>query len=263
MTKRKDVFQLGIYAYGVAAIALGLVGFGWRDFAANWQHVRPNVPYHLALALIAAACEVVGGAALLWRKSARAGAALLVITFAVFTALWIPDIGRHPLVYDNWGNFFEELSAFLGGLCAFAVLAPHGSAWRGKARIIARVYGICVISFGVVHITAFRAVVAFVPAWIPPSQRFWAAATTVCFFLAAIAILSGIFATLAARLLAIMIFGFELFVWLPRVAATPHLHFYWSGNVIDTLLGAAAWVIADALAASRRPEPAREEATVA
>jgi uncharacterized membrane protein len=263
MANRRAVPHLGIYAYGIAAILLGIIGFAWRDFATNWQHVQPGVPYRTALALIAAACEILGGAALFFRRTSRAGAALLSVLFAVFTALWIPDLLRAPLVYDNWGNFFEELSAFLGALTAFAVLAPRGAVLDGTAPLISRIYGICPISFGLDHIIYFAGVVSFVPAWIPPGQRFWAVATTVCFFLAAAAILSGILAGLAARLLTVMIIGFELLLWLPKLIAAPHEHFNWGGNGIGILLAAAAWVVSDVLVASRQPAPVPEQTTVA
>lgn len=38
MDNRKIVSNLGIYVYGVAAIALGITGLVWGDFATNWQH---------------------------------------------------------------------------------------------------------------------------------------------------------------------------------------------------------------------------------
>jgi hypothetical protein len=43
-----------------------------------------------------------------------------------------------------------------------------------------------------------------VPKWIPPGQHFWAVATGVAFLLASAAILSGVLAVLAARLLTVM-----------------------------------------------------------
>ena len=262
MANRRAVPHLGIYALGIAAILLGLIGFAWRDFASNWQHVQPAVPHRTALALIAATCEILGGAALLFRRTARAGAALLSVLFAIFTVLWIPDVLRAPLVYDNWGNVFEELSAFIGALTAFAVLAPRGSAFDGKALLISRIYGICPVSFGLDHIIYFGGVVSFVPAWLPPGQRFWTVATTVLFFLAAAAILSGILAGLAARLLTAMIILFELLVWLPRLIGAQHEHFYWDGNGIGILLGAAAWVVSDVLVTSRQPVPEHAAVTV-
>ncbi len=60
------------------------------------------------------------------------------------------------------------------------------------------------------------------PRWIPPGQMFSAIATTIFFALAATSLLSGRSALLASRLLAGMLVGFGLLVWLPAPFADPH-----------------------------------------
>jgi hypothetical protein len=74
----------------------------------------------------------------------------------------------------------------------------------------------------------------------------------VFFFMAAAAILSGILAGLAARLLTAQIVGFELLVWLPKLVAAPHQHFNWAGNAICIAIAGGAWVVADELSATRK-----------
>jgi hypothetical protein len=37
--------NLGKYVYGAGAIALGVIGLVWTDFATNWQRVQGNVPH--------------------------------------------------------------------------------------------------------------------------------------------------------------------------------------------------------------------------
>jgi hypothetical protein len=59
---------------------------------------------------------------------------------------------------------------------------------------------------------------------------FWAIVTTIAFVLAAIALLSGRSALLAARLLTAMLIGFGLLVWLPAPFADPHKMINWAGN---------------------------------
>jgi hypothetical protein len=84
---------------------------------------------------------------------------------------------------------------------------------------------------------------------------FWANVTTIGFFMAAGAILSGVFAPLASRLITAEIVGFELLVWIPRLIADPHDHFNWAGNGISIALSGAAWVGSDSIcrAAKRAP----------
>jgi len=224
--------RLGIYVYGAAAIALGVIGIVWSDFATNWQRVQQDVPHREALAYIAAVCELCGGAAIFWRRTARAGALTLVILYSVFVLLWVPKIVGSP------------------GVVAFLSLAKRDSL-VARAPQVSRLFGICAISFALYHLFYLRGTASFVPKWIPPGQVFWAVATAVCFLLAAGAILSGILAGLASRLLTAMICGFEILVWVPQLFSAPHVHFSWAGNGIGLALAGAAWVIADALSAPR------------
>ena len=103
-----------------------------------------------------------------------------------------------------------------------------------------------------VHLLNLAGVATWVPKWLPPGQMFWATATAIGFLLAAAAILSGIQAGLASRLLAAEIMTFEVFVWAPKFIAAPHEHFYWAGNAISLAMIAAVWVVSDALKEPRR-----------
>lgn len=245
--------KAGLYIYGLSAIALGVVGLVWSDFATNWQRVSADVPHRLELARITAVYEIGAGFAVLYRRCARAGMLLLAALYLVFAVLWAVHVFAVPTVYDNWGNLFEELSLVTAGLAAFAWLAPEGSPWKRRACGITRLYGICVISFGLDHLFYLSGAASFVPRWIPPGQRFWILATAVCFLLAALAILSGFLAVVATRLLAVMIMGFEILVWLPRLFSAPHDHFNWAANAMALVLASAAWVIADVTGEMRKP----------
>jgi uncharacterized membrane protein YphA (DoxX/SURF4 family) len=239
--------KLGSCVFGGAAIALGIIGLVSRDFATDWQHVSPDVPHRPALALLAAACEVAGGVAVVWRRTARFGATLLAVLYGIFVFLWVQQAVRPPVVYDSWGNVFEELSLVIAALVIFASASPRDSFWARSEGPISRAYGLCAISFALVHFIYLRGAAAWVPKWIPPGQVFWTIATAVCFLLAAAAILSGILAGLAARLLTAEIVGFELLIWLPKLFAAPRTHFVWAGNGISLAMCGAAWVVADSL----------------
>jgi hypothetical protein len=185
---------------------------------------------------------------------------LLTALYAVFVLLWIPPVLAHPTVYDGWGNVFEELSLVIGGLVVCATVAPSASPWFRLRRPFARLYGVCPISFGTDHLIYLAGAATWVPHWIPPSQKFWIIATADLFFLAALAILSGILAGFAARLLTVMILLFGALIWAPKLAAAPHTHFAWSGNAINFALAAAAWVVSDALSERTASRSARQPA---
>lgn len=56
MSGRIALSNLGSRVYGFAAIALGLIGLAWGDFATVWQPVQASVPHREALAYIIAVC---------------------------------------------------------------------------------------------------------------------------------------------------------------------------------------------------------------
>jgi hypothetical protein len=98
-----------------------------------------------------------------------------------------------------------------------------------------------------------------IPNWLPPARMFWAYVTTLGFFAAAIAILTGIMAPLASRLLTAEIVIFELLFWIPNLYAAPRNHFNWSANAISFALIGAAWVVSDSISAEAETKPIAAE----
>jgi uncharacterized membrane protein YphA (DoxX/SURF4 family) len=80
---------------------------------------------------------------------------------------------------------------------------------------------------------------------------FWAIVTTIAFAFAAIALLSGRSALLAARSTTAMLIGFGLLVWLPAPFADPHKMINWAGNAQNLAITGAAWIVADFLSQER------------
>jgi uncharacterized membrane protein YphA (DoxX/SURF4 family) len=232
-----------------------VLGLATGDFAGGWQHVRPDLPGREALAYLAAVVELGAGVALLWPRTARNAAIALTVFYAVFTLAWVPKYLADVRVFDPLGNIFEEFSLVVAGLVLIAAFSPAGSAMRRREWLFARLMGLSAISFGAGHIASMPGLLTWIPAWLPPSQMFWAYVTTIGFFAAAAAILSGVLAPLASRLLAAEIVGFELLVWIPRLIAEPHDHFNWAGNGISIALCGAAWVVSDSIC--RRPRTMR------
>ena len=247
MQNRSLASNLGIYAYAAGAIFLGLLGLASGDFATEWQRVDPNVHFREPLAYFTAFSEFAAGLALLWPRTARAGALTLTVVYSVFTLLWVPKILEGLSGYDPTGNFFEEFSLVAAGAVLFARFSPASSPISRRESLFARLSGLSAISFGIVHIYDMPGLLTFIPQWIPPSQMFWAYVTTIGFFLAAAAILSGIMAPLASRLLTTEIVGFELLVWIPKLLAGPHDHFNWAANAISVAIAGAVWAVSDSI----------------
>lgn len=239
---------LGRHVFGLAAVAFGVITLVWHDFN-GWQQIQAlgNVPHREIFLYIAAAVELFGGIAIQWRRTAQAGAIALAAIYLIFALLWVPIIATKPLIYDSWGNFFEQFSLVSGALIVFASVGPRTTERIKIARLGYISFAVCVVSFTLEQLFYLSGTAKFVPKWIPPGQMFWAITTTIAFALAAIALLSGRSALLAARLLTAMIIGFGLLVWLPTLFADPHKLFNWAGNAENLAIAGAAWIVADFL----------------
>jgi uncharacterized membrane protein YphA (DoxX/SURF4 family) len=233
----------GRYVYGLAAIGAGICGWVWHHFSA-----LEGVPHREIVIYILASIEILGGAAVVWPRTARAGAVALGAVYFTFALLGIPSIIKHPLVYNGYGNFFEQFSFVSGAMIVYACSGPVAPARTARlAQIGYYSFAICVVSFALEQLFYLSATAGFVPKWIPPGQMFWAIGTTVAFALAAIALLTGLMARLAARLTTAMIAGFGLLVWLPALIANPHSFANWAESTETLGIAATAWVVADFL----------------
>jgi len=241
--------NLGLYVYAAAAIFLGLLGLISGDFATTWQNVGPNALFRVPLAYLTAVVELAAGLSLLYRGTARIGAFTLTAVYLVFTLLWVPKALVNLGNYDPIGNVFEEFSLVAAGLVLCASFSPPGSAIERQRGLFVLLFGICPISFGIVHITGMPGLLEAIPSWLPPTRMFWAYFTALGFFAAAVSILTGIMAPLAARLLILEIVIFELLFWIPNLLASPRNHFNWAGNAINIAIAGAAWVVSDSISA--------------
>jgi uncharacterized membrane protein YphA (DoxX/SURF4 family) len=216
------------------------------------------------LAYLTAVIELAGGISLLVPRTARPGALTLTVVYSIFTLIWVPGAFQNLGNYDPIGNVFEECSLVAGGLVLCAILSPAGSTLARRRHFFVLLFGICPISFGIVHIKDMPGLLDAIPAWLPPARMFWAYVTTLGFFGAAVAILTGILAPVAARLLTAEIVIFEFLFWIPNVSAGPRNHFNWAGNAICIAIAGASWVVSDSISAAAKTKsiPAKSPAKV-
>lgn len=243
--------SLGVRIFGVASLALGIVGCIWLDFTAVWQPVPDGVPGREALAVLAAILFIGGGIAVQIGRTAQIGGVTLGLLYLVFALLWSRRIIGFPWLIGTWSGTAEQVALAVGGLVAYG-FAPRSEAQPSLAlvRTARLAFGVCLVLFGLAHFFAIKETAAMVPTWIPPGQRFWAYATGVGHLLAGLALLSNIAALLAARLLTVMFVSFGAFVWLPKIFQFPADHTVWAGNSINLALIGAAWAVGDSIANS-------------
>jgi uncharacterized membrane protein len=237
--------RLGTKVYGFAALALGLIGLVWGDFAAVWQPVPAGVPNRLMLAYLVGATLAVSGAALLWRRTAMSGAATLAILYAMgVVLLHVPRVIAHPLALSAWSGVAEQTALVAGGMIALA-LSLGGDARLTRAGWI--LFGLCCLVFGAAHFRYEQDTAAMVPKYMPLGGVFWARVTGIAHIAAGLAILSGIRARMAAIALTAMFAIFGILVHAPLLLADPHNHLYWVMNAMNLALTGSAWVVADSL----------------
>ena len=247
--------DLGRYAYGVAAIVLGVSGLAFHDFATAWQPIQAlgnNVPNRTLLAEIFAAGELLGGIGILWSPTIRISAVVLGCFYCISALFWMPRIIDFSYIFATWAGFLQAFALVPPAAILYASTAPFNALWAARlARFGCTLFGLCVLSFGGNHLSNISGTASMVPAWIPPGQTFWATVTGCAFILAGAAILSGMLAVLAARLLAAMLAVFGLVIWLPRLFEYPQFHTAWGGNAINLGIAAAAWIVAESMARPR------------
>ncbi len=252
MTASPSGSNLGRQVFGAATVLTGVVTLVWHDYR-DYDQLRSvlNAADGPIFLYAAAAAQIAGGVAIQLRRTAKGGALVLALVYLAFALVCVPRILAAPRVYNSWGNFFEPFSLAVGAAIVYARLSP---AWPLPAvqRLGRILFGICVASFALEQAFYLDATAQLVPKWIPPSQMFWAVATTVAFALAAAALLLNRRAVLAARLQTVMIVGFGLLVWVPLLRAHPRSHTDWSEFAETFAIAGAAWILADLLAARRR-----------
>jgi uncharacterized membrane protein YphA (DoxX/SURF4 family) len=257
--------RVGVYVYGIASIAAGVLDLVWGEFESAHQPIQAwgdHIPGVTIFAYITAVWLIVGGAAMLWDTTARFGPAALAILYGIFTVFPLPRLYTAPhYVGYSAAVYIGVLSSVCQQiiLCVAAAivwqLAARGSL-SPRAALIARwTFGLCSVDFGLTHLTGIPFAATFVPRWMPLGGPFWTVFTGIAFVLAGLAIVSGVLDVSAARLLGLMLLVFSLLVLTPPIFASPHNHVAWGANAYNLTAVGAAWIVAEWLAMRRQLVP--------
>jgi len=246
------IASVGHAVFAATMIALGIMGLIKGGFGPIWLGVPKGLPAREALAYLCAVVSLVCGIGLFSRRAAPTAARVLFVYLLLWMlAFKLRFIVLAPTVEVNYQTNGENAVMVAGAWVLYAWFAADsdkrrlGFAVGDRGVRIARVlYGLALIAFGLSHFAYVELTAPLVPDWLP-AHLFWAYFTGCTYLAAGAAVLTGVFARLAAALSALQMGAFTLLVWIPFIAAGHISDQHWIEFVVSWTLTAAAWVVAD------------------
>jgi uncharacterized membrane protein len=244
--------SVGHAVFAATLIVLGILGLSTGDFTEIWQPVPKGLPAREVLSYLCALISLASGIGLLWQRVAASAARVLLAYLLLWTLLFKARfIFLAPTVEVSYQSCGENVVLVAGAWVLYAWFAADGDrqhlgfATGDRGVRVARVlYALAMIAFGLSHFAYVDNTASLVPGWLPWHVG-WAYFTGAAYLAAAVAILLGVCARLAAVLSTIQMGGFTLLVWMPMLLAGNISNSQFGELVVSWALTAAGWVVAD------------------
>jgi uncharacterized membrane protein YphA (DoxX/SURF4 family) len=246
ITPGRFLFAIAIAAFGIQHLIFAITGAGLGP---------PWAPVNHVLAFLVGVILIAGGVGVATSIQLRCAGILLAVLFIVRPLLcYVPKLAANIRDPGPWTSAFELLAmggaslvlaaAFQVGRSRSGRSGGPASAWFAIGRIL---FGVSLVVFGIQHLMYGKFVATLIPAWIP-GRLFFAYFVGVAFIAAALAIVSGILAPLAATLLGTMFFLWVVMLHAPRVAAALHNANEWTSLLVALAMSGGAFIVAGAVA---------------
>jgi uncharacterized membrane protein len=246
------IVSMGHAMFAVTMVALGILGLMNGKFTPIWYGPPKSFPAREVLAYLCAIISLITGFGLLFQRTALISARALLASFVLWMLLFrVYYIFIATTETGTWWTLGESAVMIASALVLSVWFAGDANENRlnfltgeNGLRIARILYGLGMIPFGIAHFTYLKFTTPLVPSYLP-WHLFWAYFTGCAFIAAGIAMISGVFARLAATLSAWQMGFFTILVWIPIIFAGKANDFQ-KGEFIDSItLTAAAWVVAE------------------
>jgi uncharacterized membrane protein len=238
-------------ALALSMIALGCLGFIYRDVAMVWQDLPiEHLPGQALIAYACATIELATGLGLLFAATAKPAAAVLLVFMLLWAVLLkLPAVVVVPQMEATWLGLGEITVILAGCWALFAALwqglpylrALHGPTALRCARVL---FALSLPTIGLAHFVYAKETTALVPTWLPWRLGF-AYLTGAGSLAACLGVLLGIWPRLAAMLEATMLAIITLLVWGLAIIATPTDRTAWTALAISAAIASGAWLVGE------------------
>jgi uncharacterized membrane protein YphA (DoxX/SURF4 family) len=242
ITPGRLLFAIAMMAFGLQHLIFAATGNG---LGPPWTPEYHLLAYVLGAAFIAASVGLAAG----WQVRCAAIMVALIALVRVVVC-YAPRLAATPRDPGPWTSGFELLAMCGASLVLAATIASRRTrSGRGGALLESGrfLFAISLLVFGIQHLMYGAFVATLIPKWIP-GHLFWAYFVGVAFITAALAIVSGKLARLAATLLGTMFFLWVVILHAPRVVAALHNANEWTSMFVALAMSGGAWVVAGAMA---------------
>jgi uncharacterized membrane protein len=237
-------------SFAIASASLAFLSLAYGNFVPGqalpaWLPGRNILTYGAALIVLAAS---VG---LCLTRTAKRSALVIGIYLAVWGAISTPPILAQPLSVGAWYGFVEALTSLVGAWILYA--EPTAERSIRTAQVL---FGLSCVFYGYSHFAYASYTASMVPGWLPGHVTL-AYLTGAAHIGAGIGIATRMLPGLAAVLEASMMSLFGLLVWVPSFFAQPRPAWatppqaQWSELVVNLILAAAAWIVAQSFGTQR------------
>ncbi|HVU15285.1 MAG TPA: DoxX family membrane protein [Candidatus Didemnitutus sp.] len=250
---RKIEPSAALFAITLAGLAALGIKYG------NFVPLLDPLPWPPTCTYIVGAVVVVACAGLFFTPTVAACAVIIAACCIAWALTRLSPIIHAPLSIGSWYGFSEAISTLVGVWTLFALFRRRSPANASatltgeRALQIGRILfgGACLV-FGCAHFAYADYSMPFVPTWLPARMPL-VYVTGACHVAAGVGLILGLLPRLAATLESVMIVLFGVLVWLPSHFAQPTPKWagspqnQWSETILNFLLAAVAWLIADSL----------------